>query len=407
LTEAAPLLRRPRDLARGWRGGGRRRTAGTETEWLSWPEGFASSVEDRDALLALSSLASLTPRRLLELAQDHETAGACLAQVRAGGSVGQADRARALSFDIELALARLDQVGGRFIPVGDPEYPQELLDLFDPPSGLFVRGRTLTDLVPRVSIVGARNCSPSGAEIARSIGAELCRAGVCVVSGGARGIDAEAHQGAMDGGGPSVAVLGCGIDEPYPRRNRALLEALARSGALVSEYPPGTRAEPFRFPARNRIVAALARGVVIVEGARGSGSMITADHALDVGREVFAVPGMVSSALAFVPLKLIREGAIMIRGAGDLLLDLGLAGTRDVGGGVDEQGSSQARVQLGRNELAVWDALGGPAAPDVLATSTGLSLPVVMAALVGLELRRLVIPVGGRYERTPGRRGGA
>src|SRR5205809_6482365 len=156
-------------------------------------------------------------------------------------------------------------------------------------------------------MVGARSCSSIGKEVATAFGRGLAGAGVCVVSGGARGIDAASHRGALRAGGRTIAVLGCGIDLLYPGQNRALLREVLGSGALVSEYPPGTPAEPFRFPARNRIVAALCRAVVVVEGARGSGSMITADHALDVGREVFAVPGAVSSPLAAVPLELIRD----------------------------------------------------------------------------------------------------
>src|SRR5207245_870798 len=170
--------------------------------------------------------------------------------------------------------------------------------LFDPPAALFVRGHPLSGLTPRISIVGARNCTASGRDTATALGQALAGAGVCVVSGGARGIDAAAHRGALAGGGRSICVLGCGIDLAYPRQHRGLFEDLARTGAVVSEYPPRTKAEPFRFPARNRIVAGLSQGVVVVEGAAGSGSMITADHALDLGREVFAVPGTISRALA-------------------------------------------------------------------------------------------------------------
>ena len=176
----------------------------------------------------------------------------------------------------------------RFLPV--------FLELLhDPPVALFVSGRPLTQLPERVAVVGARNCSPLGNEVAMSIGAGLGGAGVCVVSGAARGIDAASHRGALDAGGSSLAVLGSGHDLPYPKGSAELIARIAANGAVVSEYAPGVVAEPFRFPARNRLVAALGRALVVVEGAAGSGSMISVDHALDLGRDVFAVPGPVTS----------------------------------------------------------------------------------------------------------------
>ena len=175
-----------------------------------------------------------------------------------------------------------------------------------------------------MAIVGARRCSTLGGEVARDLGRRLGSAGVCVVSGAAYGIDASAHRGALDAGGRTIAVLGSGIDVGYPRSSADLIERIAQTGSVVSEYAPGVPAEPLRFPARNRIVVALASALVVVEGAALSGSRISVDHALDLGREVFAVPGPVTSPLAEVPLALIREGATMIRGADDLLDDLGL-----------------------------------------------------------------------------------
>ena len=225
-----------------------------------------------------------------------------------------------------------------------------------------------------------------------------------MVSGAARGIDARAHEGALRAGGASIAVLGSGIDNVYPRKNRDLVERLVRSGAVVSEYPPGIPAEPFRFPARNRIVAALCRAVVVVEGAPESGSLITAEHALDLGRDVFAVPGAPSTALAQAPLALIRDGAGLIRGPGDLLEDLGLTLPSPQAGSTSWDGSPQtsSSQSLSPAEVAVWTALTSPSTSDRMAGATGLPLPTVLAALLGLELRRLVVQMGGRYERRPG-----
>jgi len=305
----------------------------------------------------------------------------------------------ARELDGATVLAQLPATGARLVAANDREYPGALMDLFDPPAGLFVRGDRLDRLEPRVAIVGARNCSPAGREIASILGGALAGAGVCVVSGGALGIDAAAHRGALEEG-TSVSVLGSGIDHAYPPQNRQLLERVVTSGALVSEYPPGVPALPFRFPARNRIIAALSRAVVVVEGAVGSGSMITADHALDIGREVFAVPGPVAGPLSAVPHFLIREGATLIRGPEDLLSDLGL---EPVAAGVSgSEGAAPPSPQgLGSAERRVWEALTVSSAPDRLASLTGLSLPEAVSALVGLEMRRLVIQMGGRYERRP------
>jgi DNA processing protein len=206
----------------------------------------------------------------------------------------------------------------------------------------------------------------------------------------------------MAGGGPTVAVLGCGIDTVYPKQHRRLLEEISREFALVSEYPPGTPAEPFRFPARNRIVAALGRAVVIVEGAVGSGSMITAKHALDVGREVFAVPGAVTSALSAVPLELIREGATMIRGAADLMEDLRWDPSRPVEGPADPSSTAhdeRSPPRLSPDEETVWRVLGAALTLDQVAALTGMPLPAALSTLARLELRGVVRAAGGRYER--------
>jgi len=394
-TPARVRLRRPSDLsAEGApRRGGQRRADGPH---LSWPDRFVDTEEDRSALIVLLHLASLTPRRFLELAQERRTAAACLRAVADGECASGFDRALAGSIRPREVRPRIEACRARLVAVGDSEYPPGLLELFDPPVGLFVRGGPLEALTPRMSIVGARSCSPAGRDVASALARALAQAGVCVVSGGARGIDTAAHEGALRAGGRTISVLGCGIDILYPGQNRALLEEIATSGAVVSEYPPGTPAEPFRFPARNRIVAALSRGVVIVEGATGSGSMITADHALDVGREVFAVPGAVTSPLAAVPLSLIRDGATLVRGPADLLGDLGLPVSvpGDLSGGSSWWGPSASAA-----EQTVWEALTVAMAPDSLARAAGRPLPEVVSALVGLELRGKVRQVGGRYER--------
>lgn len=242
----------------------------------------------------------------------------------------------------------------------------------------------------RVAIVGSRRCSALGREIAHDIGRRLAGAGVSVVSGAASGIDGAAHRGALAAPGPTVAVLGSGIDVAYPASHAQLIERIAATGTVISEYPPGRPAEPRHFPCRNRIIAALAEALVVVEGAARSGSRISVDHALDLGRDVFAVPGPVTSPLAETPLELIREGATMIRGADDLLGDLDVASRL----------LHAPPPDLSGDERRSFEALTGPSLPDAVGRAAGLSIPDVMAALVNLELRGLVRCVGGRYERT-------
>jgi DNA processing protein len=353
-------------------------------------------------MMILASTPSLSPRRLLEAARGEGSATACLESVRAGRLGTDADRQAASAVDPAALETQLAERGARFVPAGSEEYPPELGDLPDPPAALFVRGRSLSDIPARVAVVGARNCSALGEEVAVAVGRGLGEAGVGVVSGGARGIDTAAHRGSLDAGGPTVCVLGSGIDVAYPLRNARLLDRIVEVGAVVSEYPPGVPAQPFRFPARNRIVAAMSEAVVIVEGAAGSGSLITADFALDLGRPVYAVPGPVTSPLSEVPLALIREGAGMIRGAEDLLLDIGhldplvhrdeadagkSPGFRDPGGGLSAQ------------EESVLGAVAGPTLPEQVARAAGMELAEVIPILLGLELRGLVRTVGGRVDR--------
>ena len=368
---------------------------------LAWPPEFARTRPDRRALLVLASLQGIRPRRLLELAARLGTARACLAAVVEGREGTEADQRWAGTIDPDRVEAAMVACGARMAGPGSAEYPGALEDLPDPPAALFVRGAILEEEATRVAVVGARRCSALGREVAVEMGTGLAGAGVAVVSGAAMGIDTAAHEGALRAGGRTIAVLGCGIDVAYPPRNAALLDRVAASGSVVAEYPPGVPAEPFRFPARNRIIAALAEAVVVVEGARGSGSLITADHALDLGRAVYAVPGPVTSPLAEVPLALIRDGAGMIRGAEDLLMDLGrLDPDAATAAGMDGAGrGAAADHDVSERERAVLGVLAGPTLPDQVAASLGWQLAEVVPVLVALELRGLVRNVGGRVER--------
>jgi DNA processing protein len=380
-----------------------------------WPERFVAGPVDRDALLVLAHLDGITPRRLHALAWEVGSARRCLAAVRRGTAGSEGDRSVAGQVspdEVRATLARLD--AGQVCP-GDHDYPVLLLDLPDPPACLFVVGNSPAAAPVTVAIVGARRCSTYGREVAEMLGRGLAAAGVTVVSGAALGIDAAAHRGALSSAGatwtatpepgfPTMAVLGSGIDCPHPSSNRGLIQRIAAAGAVLSEYPPGTPALPWRFPARNRLVAGLSRAVVVVEGAPGSGSMITAEFALELGRDVFAVPGPVTSPLSAVPNQLIREGAWLARGSEDILEVLGLdvaASRIDPSGEPSAMSGAGAASSLPATERRVLEAVAGhPVTADAVATHAGLPVGEALSALVALELRGLVREVAGRYERT-------
>lgn len=354
-----------------------------------WPPGFGAGEDERRAILTLSQLEGLRPLHVHEAAWRLGSAAACVEAVGAGALGSDGDREWLPRLDPGRTLAAVERIGARLLTPVDEEYEGGLDDLSDPPPGLFVLGSSLGDQPLRVAIVGARRCSTLGRDIAEDLGRALVSSGLGVVSGAAHGIDAAAHRGALDAGGRTVAVLGSGIDVPYPSGNRTLLQRIAEHGTIVSEYPPGVPAGPRRFPARNRIVVALARALVVVEGAGRSGSRISVDHALDLGREVFAVPGPVNSPLAETPLELIRDGATLIRGADDLLHDLG----------VDPAAPPPPPPDLDEAERRIWAALSLASLPDAIAREAGMSVPEAVTGLIQLELRGVIVSSGGRYHR--------
>ncbi|HEX6398970.1 MAG TPA: DNA-processing protein DprA, partial [Actinomycetota bacterium] len=209
-----------------------------------WPGGFGAGPEERHALLTLSELRGLLPRRLHEAAWRLGSARACVEAVRSGALGSDGDRDWLSRIDPAATLAALERAGARFVTPIDDEYEDPLLDLRDPPASLFLLGEPLREQPRRVAIVGARRCSNLGRDVAQDLARALVAAGLGVVSGAAHGIDAAAHAGALQAGGRTVAVLGSGIDVPYPAGNRELLARIAGHGTIVSEYPPGVPAEP-------------------------------------------------------------------------------------------------------------------------------------------------------------------
>jgi len=353
-----------------------------------FPPGLGRTPSERDALLLLRCLLGITPRALYELLWQAGSAGEALRAVERGAAGTSNDRAFLASADAAEIGSGLRAAGARFVIPGDDGYPASLGRLADPPVGLFIRGRPLERVRRRVAVVGSRRPSELGSDVARELGKGLATAGAAVTSGGAIGIDARAHEGALAVGGTTVCVLGSGIDMLYPATNRRLLERIAELGTLVSEYPPGVPAEPFRFPARNRLIAALSLGVVIVQGSAKSGTRSTADFADQVGIDVFAVPGPVTSDLSAAPHALIRDGARLIRGVEDLLDDLGLEA-------VDLAASLEG---LPDAERAVLDALReAPMLLEAVAAATGLGTSATVTALAKLEILGLVQAGAGRY----------
>ncbi|PWU23196.1 MAG: DNA-protecting protein DprA, partial [Candidatus Rokuibacteriota bacterium] len=234
---------------------------------------------------------------------------------------GSRFRGFAAAFDERRYRAELAERGVRWVARGDASFPTALAAIFDAPVGLFVRGEPSFGLLdrPAVAVVGARSCSAYGSHAARLLGRELAAAGLVVVSGLARGIDGEAHRGALEAGGATVAVLGCGVDRDYPAAHADLARRIAVSGLIVSEYAPGVEPAPWRFPARNRIIAGLCQATVVVEARERSGALITADLALEEGREVFAVPGEITSTLSAGTNHLLRQGATPVTAVADVL----------------------------------------------------------------------------------------
>ncbi len=229
-----------------------------------------------------------------------------------------------MQHDPEAVLASWRAKGIGICSQSDAEYPQLLRRCYDQPPFLFYRGHMQSDAVC-LAIVGSRHATPYGRNVARSFSERLSRCGVTIVSGAARGIDAAAHEGALAGGGATIAILGSGVDVAYPPENARLIEQIAQTGCVMSEYPPGTPPAAGRFPARNRIVAGMSVAVLVVEAAEKSGALITADLAMEENRDVYAIPGSVFSAASRGAHRLIQQGARLISSVDDILDELGLS----------------------------------------------------------------------------------
>jgi DNA processing protein len=357
------------------------------------------------ATLALSGAPGIGPVRYWKLI---EAFGSAAAVVRARPSLlaqtlghaaagGLVEHLRA--FDGEKEASVLAASGVTLVTAASPAYPLLLREIACPPPLMYVFGDPELLSLPGVAIVGTRRATPYGLGMARSLARDLAAAGLAITSGLARGIDTAAHEGALAARGVTIAVLGGGPDVNYPPENRNLRSRIAEAGAVVSLEPPGTPPDGFRFPIRNRIISGLTLGVVVVEAPEQSGALLTVRHAVEQNREVMAVPGQAWSRTATGCHRLIREGAVLVTSAEDVMAALpqwAIGRVRKDGGGSEEWTGD-----LGELEMAAYAAIeGGPRHPDELVRVLGRSAAEVATLLVGLELAgRVTRLADGRYGR--------
>ncbi|QZA82381.1 DNA-processing protein DprA [Deefgea piscis] len=300
---------------------------------------------------------------------------------------------------VELTQAWLSEPQHHLLTLNDALYPASLLSLPDPPIVLYAKGDLNLLKKPALSIVGSRNATQQGIEHAQQFAAHLSNAGLCIVSGMASGIDAAAHRGGLAGRSSSIAVVGTGLDRIYPASNRELAHQLAAEGLLLSEFALGSPPLPMHFPQRNRIIAALGLGCLVVEAALGSGSLITARQAVDLGREIFAIPGSIHSPQAKGCHALIKSGAKLVESGDDILSELSFGNDLF---SVTATPKKQAQQPVAEDEF--WQALGwDPVDIETLILRTGLTNVALYEILLGFELEgKLASLPGGRYQRIGG-----
>jgi len=285
--------------------------------------------------------------------------------------------------------------GADIVTFSDPRYPANLRETHDPPPYLYVKGRLVEGDKVSVAVVGSRKATQYGLQLTKKISGDIAAKGITIVSGGARGIDTEAHKGAIAAGGRTIAVLGCGIDVAYPAENASLFKAVAASGAVVTEYPMGTPPDAANFPQRNRIISGISMGVVVMEAANDSGSLITASCSLDQGREVYAVPGNVASPTSRGTNSLIKKGAKLVEGPEDILVDL-FPYMKGYLRELDLYRKPEREFDFGPDEKALLELISlEPAHIDALAEKTGVPVSKALSMLLGMELKGAIRQVAG------------
>ena len=362
------------------------------------------------AWLTLLHTPGLGSRRFLRLWQAFEDVQAMLAAPatlwrEAGlGEAGMEALRHPDQARIDNTLDWLAGAGRDCITFDDARYPARLRELSDPPLLLFTLGNTDLLQHPALAVVGARHPTPGGAQNARAFARDLAARGLCVASGLAQGIDAEAHQGALDAQGYTLAVVGTGIDRVYPASHRALAHAIVdHAGLMVSELPLGTPPHPGHFPRRNRILAALSLGTLVVEAAPQSGSLITARLSSELGREVFAIPGSIHNPMARGCHRLIREGAKLVEASSDILEELASQLNAALPIPPDQAGAAPvaAPEDMPADHARLLDAMGfDPVSVDELVERSGLTAAEVSSILLIVQLQGHVSPLsGGLYTR--------
>lgn len=361
-------------------------------------------MTDREAYIVLNRIAGLGPitvRRLVEtLGSPAAILEADIEALKEAPKVGPKQAASIIAqraqLDFEQELEETEKIGARIITLTDQEYPESLARMYDPPLALYLWGRLLPEDEKALAMVGSRSATNYGVGVADRFGFQLAQLGFTVVSGMARGIDTAAHRGALKAKGRTVAVLGGALDCLYPPENADLAEAIAASGAVISEYPLGRQADRQTFPYRNRIISGLSWGTLVVECGRKSGTLHTADAALEQGKTVFAIPGKIDSPSSKGANHLIKNGACLVDSIDDVLHEFDL---------FEPQGQQELPLAAARPEVpmtaderrlveGLWQ---GALDVDSLCGTSGLPIQRVSALLVGLELKRVVRMLPGRY----------
>jgi DNA processing protein len=351
------------------------------------------------ALKSVPLVGNVTFRRLLERFDTPEralkAAESELAQVRGiSAAVVASIKGHDYREFAERECEAVARAGGRVIDFLAEAYPKVLLEIPDPPPYLYVKGEPAGP-EPAIAIVGSRRASTYGLLTTERLAADLAGRGVTIVSGMARGVDTAAHRGALAGGGLSIGVLGCGVDVVYPPENRRLFHEMVEKGALFSEFPMGTLPLAENFPRRNRIISGISRGVLVVEAAENSGSLITAQYALEQGREVFAVPGNINYSSSRGTNRLIKQGAKLVEGVEDILEEL--PHCLPLGNG----GSAGPMFSLTPQEAAIYTLLAGaPLHIDDIIVRSALTVGEVSAILLRLELKGAVMQLPGKLFAT-------
>jgi DNA processing protein len=297
---------------------------------------------------------------------------------------------------VDLELSRIEKERVKVITLTDELYPANLKRIYDPPPFLYMKGDIKKEDDSAIAIVGSRKATPYGRMMAERLGKDLASHGVTVVSGMARGIDTFSHQGALSVGGRTVAVLGCGIDIVYPPENKRLMDKIIESGAVITEFPFSTPPDGVNFPSRNRIISGLSLGVVIIEATSDSGSLITASAALDQGREVFAVPGNITSRLSEGTNKLIKKGAKLVENIDDILEEILPQIERISGKREALKSQRDLRAELTPDEETIYNLLSDePKHIDVISRESKLTSNKVSSLLLGMELKGAVRQLPG------------